>query len=321
MSLRYAAAPLEGITTFIFRNAHHQLFGGADRYFLPFFSPAAEHILTNRELRDLDPSNNTAPNLVPQVMTRRAEDFLWAAEQVRAMGYQEINLNLGCPSGTVAAKGKGSGFLGRPEELDRFLDEVFSRVKMPVSVKTRLGIREPEEFHQILEIFNRYPISDLTIHPRVQKEFYKGTVHRDLFAWALSESRNPLCYNGDLVTVEDCIALKAEFPEVESVMIGRGLAADPALLRKLRGGPPATRAELKRFVQTLYEGYCTAYGQAGPAAQRMKELWFYLIHLFQGGEKQAKAMRRLKQPREYEQLEASIFQDLELLEAAGRPLL
>ena len=172
MSLRYAAAPLEGITTFICRNAHHQLFGGADRYFLPFFSPAAEHILTNRELRDLDPSNNTAPNLVPQVMTCRAEDFLWAAEQVRAMGYQEINLNLGCPSGTVAAKGKGSGFLGRPEELDRFLDEVFSRVKMPVSVKTRLGIREPEEFHQILEIFNRYPISDLTIHPRVQKEFY-----------------------------------------------------------------------------------------------------------------------------------------------------
>lgn len=321
MSLRYAAAPLEGITTFIFRNAHHQLFGGADRYFLPFFSPAAEHILTNRELRDLDPSNNTAPNLVPQVMTRRAEDFLWAAEQVRAMGYQEINLNLGCPSGTVAAKGKGSGFLGRPEELDRFLDEVFSRVKMPVSVKTRLGIREPEEFYQILEIFNRYPISNLTIHPRVQKEFYKGAVHRDLFAWALSESRNPLCYNGDLVTVEDCIALEAEFPEVESVMIGRGLAADPALLRKLRGGPPATRTELKRFVQTLYEGYCTAYGQAGPAAQRMKELWFYLIHLFQGGEKQAKAMRRLKQPREYEQLEASIFQDLELLEAAGRPLL
>ena len=321
MSLRYAAAPLEGITTFIFRNAHHQLFGGADRYFLPFFSPAAEHILTNRELRDLDPSNNTAPNLVPQVMTRRAEDFLWAAEQVRAMGYQEINLNLGCPSGTVAAKGKGSGFLGRPEELDRFLDEVFSRVKMPVSVKTRLGIREPEEFYQILEIFNRYPISDLTIHPRVQKEFYKGAVHRDLFAWALSESRNPLCYNGDLVTVEDCIALEVEFPEVESVMIGRGLAADPALLRKLRGGPPATRTELKRFVQTLYEGYCTAYGQAGPAAQRMKELWFYLIHLFQGGEKQAKAMRRLKQPREYEQLEASIFQDLELLEAAGRPLL
>ena len=321
MSLRYAAAPLEGITTFIFRNAHHQLFGGADRYFLPFFSPAAEHILTNRELRDLDPSNNTAPNLVPQVMTRRAEDFLWAAEQVRAMGYQEINLNLGCPSGTVAAKGKGSGFLGRPEELDRVLDEVFSRVKMPVSVKTRLGIREPEEFYQILEIFNRYPISDLTIHPRVQKEFYKGAVHRDLFAWALSESRNPLCYNGDLVTVEDCIALEVEFPEVESVMIGRGLAADPALLRKLRGGPPATRTELKRFVQTLYEGYCTAYGQAGPAAQRMKELWFYLIHLFQGGEKQAKAMRRLKQPREYEQLEASIFQDLELLEAAGRPLL
>ncbi|SFQ09080.1 tRNA-U20a,U20b-dihydrouridine synthase [Oscillibacter sp. PC13] len=320
MSLRYAAAPLEGITTFVFRNAHHRVFGGVDRYFLPFFSPAAEHILTNRELRDLDPANNTVPNLVPQVMTRRAEDFLWAAEQVRAMGYREVNLNLGCPSGTVVAKGKGAGFLGHLEELDQFLDEVFSKAAVPVSVKTRLGIRNPEEFHRILEIFNRYPIAELTVHPRVQKEFYKGALHRDLFAWAMSESRNPLCYNGDLVTVEDCFTLKAEFPKVESVMIGRGLAADPALLRKLRGGSAATRGEVECFVQMLYEGYCVAYGQAGPAAQRMKELWFYLIHLFRGGEKQAKAMRRLKQPREYEQLEASIFRDLELREAVLGPL-
>lgn len=313
-------APLEGITTFLFRNTHYRLFGGADRYFMPFFSPAAEHLLTARELRDLEASNNCAPGLVPQVMTRRAEDFLWAAEQVRDMGYSEVNLNLGCPSGTVAAKGKGSGFLARPEELDRFFDQVFEKTPLPVSVKTRLGIRNVEEFWPLLEIFNRYPIVELTIHPRIQKEFYKGTVHRDVFAQALESSRNPVCYNGDLVTVEDCEALAAEFPQVTSVMIGRGAVADPALFRKLQGGPAATREELQTFTRELYEGYCRVYGQAGPAAQRMKELWFYLIHLFDEGDKLAKAMRRLKHPREYEQLENAIFQQLMLRPAAWGPL-
>lgn len=317
---RMTFAPLEGITTFLFRNAHHRLFGGADRYFMPFFSPAAEHLLTARELRELSPSNNFAPSLVPQVMTRRAEDFLWAAEQVRDMGYSEVNLNLGCPSGTVAAKGKGAGFLARPEELDRFFAEVFEKTPLPVSVKTRLGIRDAEEFWPLLEIFNRYPIVELTIHPRVQKEFYRGTAHRDVFARALEQSRNPVCYNGDLLTVEGCNALRAEFPQVASVMIGRGAIADPALFRKMRGGPAATREELQAFTGELYEGYCRVYGQAGPAAQRMKELWFYLIRLFDNGDKLAKAMRRLKHPWEYEQLEDAIFQQLPLRTAAQGPL-
>lgn len=321
MSRCYTVAPLEGLTTFVFRNAHDALFGGADRYFLPFFSPPPEHILTKRALRDLDPANNHVPvTLVPQVMARRPEDFLWAAELAAAMGYREVNLNLGCPSGTVTAKGKGAGFLGHLEELARFFDEVFSRAPIPVSVKTRLGIREPEEFERILELYNRYPIAELIIHPRVQKEFYKGDVHRDWFARALAESRSPVCYNGDLVTVEDCAALEAEFPGVAAVMIGRGIAADPALLRKRRGGSPATLAEVQNFTRTLYAGYCDAYGQAGPAAQRMKELWFYLIHLFEGGEKHARSMRRLRQYQEYEQLEAEIFRDLPLRHAACGPL-
>lgn len=315
-----ACGPLEGITTFLFRNVHHRLFGGAERYFMPFFSPAAEHLLTARELRDLDPANNRAPGLVPQVMTRRAEDFLWAAEQVKDLGYDQVNLNLGCPSGTVTAKGKGSGFLARPEELERFFDQVFAKTPLPVSVKTRLGIREAEEFWPLLELFNRYPLAELIIHPRVQKEFYKGSVHREVLARALAESRNPVCYNGDLVTVEDCEALAAEFPQVRAVMIGRGVPADPALPRKLRGGPAASREELKTFTEELYEGYCSVYGQAGPAAQRMKELWFYLIRLFEGGDKLAKAMRRLRHPREYEQLASEIFQQLPLGMAARGPL-
>lgn len=315
--MRYYAAPLQGITTFLYRSVHHRMFGGAEKYFMPFFSPAREHLITAREMRDLEPGRNAGTPAVPQVMTRNAEDFLWAAGELAAMGYPEINLNLGCPSGTVAAKGKGAGFLARPEELDRFLEKVFSGVSVPVSVKTRLGIRQPEEFARLLEIFNRYPIAELIIHPRVQKDFYKVPARVEAFGLALPRSRNPVCYNGDLATVRDCGAFCLRFPQVNAAMIGRGLIADPALLRKLRGGPGADREELRRFTEKLYRGYRQAYGSSGPAVQRMKELWFYLIRLFADGDGYAKKMRRVSSQGDYETLNSGIFRDLRLLDGTA----
>lgn len=316
MIQRIDFAPLDGITKVVFRRVWHQFFGGADRYFIPFFSPTGQHILTDRERRELDPANNGDMPLVPQVMTRVADDFLWAAEQAADMGYTEVNLNLGCPSGTVTAKGKGAGFLAKPEELDRFFDQVFARVAMPVSVKTRLGIADPEEFGRLLEIYNRYSIACLTIHARVQKEKYRGAVHLDAFAQALVESKNPVCYNGDLRTVAEAAALEARFPTVDAVMIGRGAVADPALIRKLKGGPAATKEELQAFMQTLYRQYQVYYGQVGTAAQRMREVWFYLIHLFEDAERLNKKLRRFRNPGEYEAIEAMIFQELALRDHA-----
>ena len=312
MIQRYDFAPLDGITKVVFRRVWAAHFGGADRYFIPFFSPTDQHILTDRDRREIDPANNGGLPLVPQVMTCRAKDFLWAAEVVADMGYTEVNLNLGCPSGTVTAKGKGAGFLAKPEELDRFFDQVFSKVRMPVSVKTRLGIQEPEEFARLLEIYNRYPIACLTIHARVQKEKYRGPVHLDAFAQALAESRNPVCYNGDLRTAAEVEALSQRFPSVEAVMIGRGAVADPALLRKLRGGPAATKEELQAFTQDLYRAYQAFYGQVGTAAQRMREVWFYRIHLFENADRRNKKLRRFTNPGEYESVEAAIFRDLSL---------
>ena len=216
----------------------------------------------------------------------------------------------------MAAKGKGAGFLAHPEELDAFFSRVFSEAPpIRISVKTRLGIREPEEFERLLEIYNRYPITELTIHPRVQKDFYKLPVRTESFAAALGKCRNPVCYNGDLAAAADCAAFSARFPSVEAMMLGRGMIADPALLRKLRGGPPASREEIAAFTDALYEGYRQAYGSAGPAAQRMKELWFYLLRLFADSEKYAGRMRRLSSPREYESLAERIFRDLTLLDA------
>lgn len=312
MTARLEFAPLDGITKVVFRRVWHRHFGGADRYFIPFFSPTDQHLLTQRDRRELDPAENGGLPLVPQVMTRRAADFLWAAEVVSDLGYPEVNLNLGCPSGTVTAKGKGAGFLARPEELDRFFEEVFSRVRLPVSVKTRLGVQSAEEFDGLLAIYNRYPIACLTIHPRVQREKYRGEVHLDVFARALAESRNPVCYNGDLRTVEEVRALERRFPAAEALMIGRGAVADPALLRKLRGGGPASREEVQAFLEELYGAYQAFYGQAATAAQRMKEVWFYLIHLFEGGERLDKQMRRSRGPAAYEAIQAQILSELPL---------
>jgi len=306
-------APLEGVTDVVYRRTHAACFSGVDRYYIPFVSPTHHMVFTPKERRAVSPAENAGFRAVPQILSKNAEQFLWAAQQLDELGYQEVNLNLGCPSGTVTAKGKGSGFLARLEELDRFFDEVFSKVDMPVSVKTRLGIRDAEEFEQILEVYNRYPIACVTIHARVQKEKYRGEVHMEEFRQALESSRNPVCYNGDLNTVGAVRTLEEQYPALEAVMIGRGAVADPALFRKLRGGSAATKEELRSFMQDLYRSYQEAYdGQTATAAQRMREVWFYLIHMFEDAEKLNKKLRRFRSPAEYETLEAAIFEELEL---------
>ena len=316
MIQRYGFAPLDGITRSVFRRVWHRRFGGTDRIFVPFFSPTHHHIVTPRDLREITREGAEDLPLVPQVMSRLAPDFLWAAEVLEDLGYTEVNLNLGCPSGTVTAKGKGSGFLARPEELDAFFEAVFSQVRLPVSVKTRLGYQSVEEFPRLLEIFNRYPIACLTIHARVRPEKYKGPLHLDVFAEALAHSQNPVCYNGDLQTVAGVRDFETRFPAAEAVMIGRGAVADPALFRKLRGGSAATREELQAFTQELYREYQAFYGQVGTAAQRMREVWFYLIHLFEDADRLNRPMRRFRTPGEYEAAEAAIFQELELRQDA-----
>ena len=234
MIQRYDFAPLDGITKVVFRQVYHRMFGGADRYFIPFFSPTDQHILTKRDQRELDPAANAGLPVVPQVMTRRAPDFLWAAEIVADMGYTEVNLNLGCPSKTVVSKGRGSGFLADPDGLDRFLDEIFKKCDVKISIKTRIGKDDPKEFARLLDIYNQYPVEELIIHPRVQKDFYKNQPNLGAFHDAVEESKIPLCYNGDIFTPESYEEMKREFPQVDTFMLGRGILMNPALLNLIR---------------------------------------------------------------------------------------
>lgn len=306
--MNYYFAPLEGVTDSVYRRAHHAYFPGVTRYYMPFLSPTVHRSLTPRETRELPPADSVSFAAVPQLLTKVPEDFLWAARTCQALGYREVNLNLGCPSGTVTAKGKGAGMLRDPDALDRFLDAIFGETPLPISVKTRLGFASPEEFPRLLEVMNRYPIAELTVHPRVRSAFYSGAVELESFRYALQNSKAPVCYNGDLCSLGQLRALEAAFPQVESVMLGRGLVADPGMLSP--GG--TTKEALKPFTDMLLEEYQTAFGGARNAMFRLKEHWRYLLCLFEGSEKLGKQLRKTTDLAEYKAITAQILQELSL---------
>ena len=308
--MNYYAAPMEGLTDRIWRQVHQKWFGAADaptRYYAPFLSPPENRVLIPKKMAELAPEANAGTVVIPQLLARDGELAAWMIGEVRKLGYTEINLNFGCPSGTVTAKGKGAGMLRDPARLDAFLDAVFSAVEGPVSVKTRIGVQKPEEFAALLDIYNHYPICELTIHPRVMKQLYRGQADREAFAAYLPACTVPVCYNGDVTTVDDLRALEAAFPELSGIMVGRGLIADPALLRKAVGGPAASREELRGYHDELYHGYTEAFGMASCAVSRMKAHWFYLIHLFDGADALEKPLRKAREGWEYETVVNQIF--------------
>lgn len=291
-------APLEGITTFVYRNIYREMFGGMDKYFTPFIVPTSNHNFKSRAKRDILPENNEGTPLVPQILTNRADDFLYTARCLQEYGYKEINLNLGCPSGTVVSKGRGSGFLAYPEELDRFLDGIYGKTDALLSIKTRLGKESPEEFLEIMKIYNKYPIYELTIHPRVQKDFYKNKPDWDMFERALEISRNPVCYNGDINTCEDYERFKERFPTVNHIMIGRGIIADPGLVQQIRSGKKLSEAECLAFMQKLCEAYSDIMPD-GPTLCKMKEIWSYICRNHSDGKKLWKKIKKTRKLSEY----------------------
>ena len=306
-------APMEGITGARYRQAHRACFGGVDRYYLPFLSPTRDHLFTARELRQVSPEVNAGLNAVPQLLTREPADFLWAARALGEMGYGEVNLNLGCPSGTVVAKGKGAGLLADPPALERLLEGIFSGDLggVRVSVKTRMGMADPEEFGPLLKLLGRFPIALLIVHPRVREDYYRHPLRRAEFLALLPRLGLPWCWNGG-VTDRESYDQAAALPGVRGVMVGQGLLADPALARKLRGGPPAGRDELRRFHDLLYRGYLADFGSQRNTVFHMKEVWRYLSRLFDGGEKLFKQIKKAQDAPAYEGAVDRIFGELPL---------
>lgn len=304
--MNYYFAPMEGLTDSIYRRLHHRYFGGVDVYFMPFFSPTEHRCLTPREARELPKADSVPFRAVPQVMTKNAEDFIWAANTCRDLGYTEINLNAGCPSGTVVSKGKGAGLLKSADALDALLYEILRASPIPVSVKTRLGMESPEEFEALLEVYNRYPIKELTVHPRVRSAFYKGAVQSGWFDYAVLHSKNPMCYNGNLTTHADLKAVQAKYPQMQSVMVGRRLIGDPGFLTE-GGTKPAV---LEEFFDELLDAYTESFGGSRNAMFRLKENWQYLLPHFENAEKLGKRLRKTTDVHEYKAITHEIFTSL-----------
>ncbi len=317
--MKLEMAPLEGITTYVYRNAHARYFGKMDKYYTPFLSLHREKEFNHKERQEILPEHNEGLCVVPQVLTNSSEDFLRAAEKLKALGYEEININMGCPSGTVTTKAKGAGMLDDPMRLDKFLSEVFEKTPVEISIKTRLGMEKADEWEDLLKIYNKYPLKELIIHARVRADFYQNTPNWEAFAHAVECSRNPICYNGDIFSLDDYHKLVERFPTLENVMLGRGLLANPFLPGEIYGSDCSmektgeARQRLQAFHDELYTEYSQILSGDRNILFKLKELWTYMVYLWQDVEKHQKGIRKVKNCSEYEIYVNKMFRDEGLL--------
>lgn len=310
--MNYYLAPLEGITGYVYRNAYHEVFHNIDKYFTPFLSPTQHNKLTSREKNDVIPEHNQRMYVVPQILTNQYEYFLNTVKQLQAFGYEEVNLNLGCPSKTVVTKKKGAGFLQDLKQLEQFLDEIFEKSPISISIKTRIGMESPEEFPVLMKIFNQYPVKELIIHPRVQTDYYKNTPHLETYAYAKEVATMPLCYNGDIFSVEDFNRYQQQFPDQTSWMLGRGIIGNPALLGQIINGTLPNKEELKRFHDKIYEGYEETISGEKNLLFKMKEIWFYMGNLFVDSQKAMKQIKKATKVIQYRATVERLFLEHEL---------
>ena len=315
--MKYYLAPLEGITGYIYRNTYEKYFHNIDKYFTPFIVPNKSRSFNTKELKDTLPENNKGMNIVPQILTNDSKGFITLSSKLQQLGYNEVNLNLGCPAGTVVSKNRGSGFLAKREELDMFLDEIFKMDYMKISIKTRIGKDDSEEFYELIKIYNKYPIEELIIHPRTQKDFYGNKPNLEVFKDALALSTNPICYNGDIFTAKDNNKLIKSFPEVKTIMIGRGILANPGLMNEIKNNTNIDKKILKDFHDELLNEYVELFKEDRNTLFKMKELWGYMIYIFSDNKKYAKKIKKSQKLSDYNEAVSSLFMEQEIIKGAG----
>ena len=285
-------APMEGITTYTYRNTHAKFFGGCDMYYAPFIVPSDKERVSRKCLRDILPEKNEGTPLRVQVLTTQADSFVKFEEKIKELGYSEVNLNLGCPAARVVQKGRGSGALKDKEKLERFLVETFEKTSFRVEIKTRIGFAEKSEANALLEIYNKLSMERLIVHPRTKLDYYGGVPHDDVFEDFYKNSKNMLCYNGNVFTLADYKRIEARFPKIEGVMLGRGAISNPALFREIRGGEKITTQELVEFSEKLIENYYAVLQSEIFTLQKLKEIWVYVLWNYPEEAKVAKAIKK-----------------------------
>lgn len=313
MSITLLSSPLQGFTDFRFRNAFHKHFGGIDTFYSPYIKLNGKLVVKGSYERDILPENNNTLEVIPQIITNDAEEFLFVAKYVQQMGYKELNWNLGCPYPMVAKCGMGSGLISNTSQIEHILKRVHNETDIIVSMKMRMGYENPTEILDVFPILEQYPIKNIAIHARIGKQLYKGGVDLDSFQKCLDTSKQKIYYNGDITSVAKFKELQERFPSIDHWMIGRGLIADPFLPSMIKNNTteyPKNRLEIfEAFHDEIYREY-DAYLQ-GPTPIRMKMLgfWEYFSESFSNPQKTFKKIKKAGNSKNYEAAVKEIFKN------------
>ena len=313
MSITLLSSPLQGFTDFRFRNAFHKHFGGIDTFYSPYIKLNGKLVVKGSYERDILPENNSTLEVIPQIITNDAEEFLFVAKYVQQFGYKELNWNLGCPYPMVAKCGMGSGLIKNTDQIEHILKRVHNETNIIVSMKMRMGYENPTEILDVFPILEQYPIKNIAIHARIGKQLYKGGVDLDSFQKCLDTSKQKIYYNGDITSVTKFNELQERFPSIEHWMIGRGLIADPFLPSMIKNNTteyPKNRLEIfEAFHDEIYQEY-DAY-LSGPTPIRMKMLgfWEYFSESFSNPQKTFKKIKKAGNSKNYEIAVKEIFKN------------
>jgi tRNA-dihydrouridine synthase len=313
MNITLLSSPLQGFTDFRFRNAFHKHFGGIDTFYSPYIKLNGKLAVKGSYERDILPENNSTLEVIPQIITNDAEEFLFVAKYVQQFGYKELNWNLGCPYPMVAKCGMGSGLIKNTDQIEHILKRVHNETDIIVSMKMRMGYENPTEILDVFPILEQYPIKNIAIHARIGKQLYKGGVDLDSFQKCLDTSKQKIYYNGDITSVAKFNELQERFPSIDHWMIGRGLIADPFLPSMIKNNTteyPKNRLEIfEAFHDEIYREY-DAYLQ-GPTPIRMKMLgfWEYFSESFSNPQKTFKKIKKAGNSKNYEAAVKEIFKN------------
>ena len=313
MSLTLLSSPLQGFTDFRFRNAFNHYFGGIDTFYAPYIRFNNKLIIKNSYQTDLQIENNTELEVIPQIMTNSADEFLFVVDYIQSLGYKELNWNLGCPYPMVTKRGMGSGLICDPEKINHILERVHKETDIVVSMKMRMGYEHAGEILDTFPILDSYPLKSIAIHARIGKQLYKGGVDLDAFQKCIESTKHKLYYNGDITSVAKLKEMQARFPSIDHFMIGRGLIADPFLPSMIKNDTteyPENRWDIFReFHDTIYHQYDAVLSGPTPIKMKMQGFWEFFAQSFSNPQKTFKKIKKANNPRAYQQAVAEILKN------------
>jgi len=282
MSITLLSSPLQGFTDFRFRNAFHHYFGGIDTFYSPYIRLDGKFVIKPNYETDILPKNNNTLEVIPQIMTNDADEFIYVVKFIQQYGYKELNWNLGCAYPMVVNRCMGSGLIAEPQRIKHILERVHAETDIIVSMKMRMGYHHAQEILEVLPILDKFPLKNLAIHARIGKQLYKGGVDLESFQCSLDATKHKMYYNGDITSVGTYRELKRRFPSIDHWMIGRGILADPFLAQMIREDteeyPEDALEVFFKYHDTLLDEFTVKLKGEKQIIQKMGSYWEYLQH-------------------------------------------